>query len=373
MNYIIISFICVISLIIAIFNIHESELLMANRKKPLIELASIIILNIVIDAFTIFINGKGHSNILTLLKILEFCITPLVPIMFSYIIANSLFWKKIYKCFIVLVVINCFLQVSTLFHSVPSYINEGGYYNRTIFGIAYVAIVGICFIMFIICAENSFAQNTTNINGTLYSIGIFLAIGLYIRSNYEMSNSDWLCITFSFFIFVVYFCNIYFKIDAVTHLLNRNAFNAKLTQINYSTALILIDANKFKEANDIYGHSNGDIALYKISDIIFKTFYKIGYCYRIGGDEFCIILKPKQLIKLQKGHENIEVLFSKIIKNMDSEIEKASKNCPMLANGVSAGYSIYYSSFDHPNMNSFKNIEEVLLEADLNMYSNKKG
>ena len=42
----------------------------------------------------------------------------------------------------------------------------------------------------------------------------------------------------------------------------------------------------------IYGHyRQGDLCLAGIAECIKKSYANFGYCYRIGGDEFCVLLK----------------------------------------------------------------------------------
>lgn len=47
----------------------------------------------------------------------------------------------------------------------------------------------------------------------------------------------------------------------------------------------------FKQVNDRYGHVKGDICLAEIAACIKKAYARHGYCYRMGGDEFCVLLR----------------------------------------------------------------------------------
>ena len=55
---------------------------------------------------------------------------------------------------------------------------------------------------------------------------------------------------------------------------------------------MVIDIDNFKQINDQYGHLAVDRCLEEIADCIKKAYGKAGNCYRIGGDEFCVLLKP---------------------------------------------------------------------------------
>lgn len=47
----------------------------------------------------------------------------------------------------------------------------------------------------------------------------------------------------------------------------------------------------FKQVNDQYGHVKGDICLAEIAACIKRAYARHGYCYRTGGDEFCVLLR----------------------------------------------------------------------------------
>lgn len=86
--------------------------------------------------------------------------------------------------------------------------------------------------------------------------------------------------------------------DALTGLLNRRFFvhaaeeeRARMVRSRESAALVLIDLDHFKEVNDLYGHSGGDIVLKQIAQIAHSElrgpFDRLG---RWGGEEFVILL-----------------------------------------------------------------------------------
>lgn len=82
--------------------------------------------------------------------------------------------------------------------------------------------------------------------------------------------------------------------DMLTGLGNRTAFEAQMDQYRHKTSaaapiLFVTDMNGLKYINDTYGHTCGDRAIIGIADCLKKVFGKQGECYRIGGDEFCVI------------------------------------------------------------------------------------
>jgi diguanylate cyclase (GGDEF)-like protein len=57
-------------------------------------------------------------------------------------------------------------------------------------------------------------------------------------------------------------------------------------------AILVLDLDNFKMANDVYGHKKGDEVLCAVSDILSKSFRNEDCVARLGGDEFAVFL-PK--------------------------------------------------------------------------------
>jgi two-component system, cell cycle response regulator len=55
-------------------------------------------------------------------------------------------------------------------------------------------------------------------------------------------------------------------------------------------SVILLDLNGFKHYNDTFGHPAGDGLLVRLGAALLKTVGEDGVAYRIGGDEFCVLL-----------------------------------------------------------------------------------
>ena len=85
--------------------------------------------------------------------------------------------------------------------------------------------------------------------------------------------------------------------DPLTRLLNRRAFDAQLDaemaraiRYEHSLALLLCDLNGFKQLNDDHGHAAGDSALERVGAALLRTVRTVDSAFRIGGDEFAVLL-----------------------------------------------------------------------------------
>ena len=91
-------------------------------------------------------------------------------------------------------------------------------------------------------------------------------------------------------------------IDVMTRLNNRSAFEKTIQQIKVSASAsvlkeryiyVLFDINNLKETNDIHGHQTGDKLIIRAAECILEAFRRRGEGYRIGGDEFCVLLRDE--------------------------------------------------------------------------------
>ena len=85
--------------------------------------------------------------------------------------------------------------------------------------------------------------------------------------------------------------------DPMTGLLNRFGFGTraaamlKACEARGAAALLFqVDADKFKEINDIYGHATGDRVIQAIGQMLKSAFPESALVARLGGDEFAVLV-----------------------------------------------------------------------------------
>ena len=105
--------------------------------------------------------------------------------------------------------------------------------------------------------------------------------------------------------------------DFLTGLYNRMCCEKDLAryvdearQDNTHGALMYLDLDDFKHINDSLGHQYGDILLQDISKSISRIEGIGNSCYRMGGDEFVIIVPPDSFDRLDKIMEEIKDAFA---------------------------------------------------------------
>ncbi|WP_440906615.1 diguanylate cyclase domain-containing protein (plasmid) [Catenovulum sp. SX2] len=103
--------------------------------------------------------------------------------------------------------------------------------------------------------------------------------------------------------------------DPLTKLPNRRALieDAKRlisqNESNLQYYLLLIDIDYFKNINDTFGHDFGDKVLVKFAQELSGWFAKESvHCYRLGGEEFVVLIEKSQLDKLDDQLESLTQL-----------------------------------------------------------------
>lgn len=79
--------------------------------------------------------------------------------------------------------------------------------------------------------------------------------------------------------------------DQLTGLLNRHSFDRRINEVAGTETWVYCDLCKFKQINDTYGHSEGDRIIAAVGQAIRA---EVDQAYRVGGDEFVIVLQAGQ-------------------------------------------------------------------------------
>ena len=141
--------------------------------------------------------------------------------------------------------------------------------------------------------------------------------------------------------------------DELTRCLNRHAYEEDLNRLDPAEEWIYIsmDLNGLKQANDSLGHAAGDELLRAAADQMKESFSPYGKVYRIGGDEFVVILTKK----VQE--------LPDLLKDFDHQVFQWHGE---LANSMAISYGYVFSS-----EKKWSSIYEITKAADQRMYESK--
>lgn len=149
--------------------------------------------------------------------------------------------------------------------------------------------------------------------------------------------------------------------DALTHVGSKVAYNNMaesidkdiLSQKISAFAIAMVDLNDLKTINDSYGHANGDTYISGACQII-CTIFRHSPVFRVGGDEFVVILKNSDFEK------RYELIKEAIVKFVETEND--------LSKNPWERYSVAIGMADFSNGDT---VDSVFKRADKKMYQNK--
>jgi len=103
--------------------------------------------------------------------------------------------------------------------------------------------------------------------------------------------------------------------DPLTGVGNRRGLDARLSEVvnrsrrmNERASLLLLDLDHFKAVNDVHGHAVGDQILKRLTEIINLRIRVTDSLYRIGGEEFVIVLDGQDLHRAAHLAEQLRIL-----------------------------------------------------------------
>ena len=103
--------------------------------------------------------------------------------------------------------------------------------------------------------------------------------------------------------------------DSLTGAYNRRYFDERiklshgLRNRNIDVAMIMIDIDHFKNVNDVYGHKAGDKVLSLFVNLMSKRIRETDAFFRIGGEEFAVLLSNAKLETAKKLAEELRELI----------------------------------------------------------------
>lgn len=144
--------------------------------------------------------------------------------------------------------------------------------------------------------------------------------------------------------------------DILTKCYNRNAYTEDIQKKAFgeNVFVVMLDLNNLKVCNDTLGHMEGDRYLTDSADLIKRIFDDYGKVYRVGGDEFCIIME-------NSSEKEICALIQKLVQE-EAAYNEHSQTVYMQ---IASGYAQYDAKKD-------ADLDKTRSRADELMYENKK-
>lgn len=304
-------------------------------------IGAVFLLSIIVFVEFHLADINKYHDVREVMMAIRYSATPLIISLILYALVKKTKWYITIPA-ILLTVIN----IISIFTGIVFSVDDSGELQRGALGYLPYIVVGLYSAALVVTLILQSNKQITEIIPICF-LAFAFASGLILPFIIGKEYSKIFCTTIAISLFVYYVFQILqlTKKDALTGLLNRQAYYAATRTTRDITALLSIDMNGLKVINDTGGHYEGDVALETLAMCFFKAAKNNMQVYRLGGDEFVILCR-------KTSKEELQNLLQRINKN----VAETEYSC-------SIGYS--FSS------NASKTIDEMVKESDEMMYQNK--
>ncbi|MEG2460607.1 MAG: GGDEF domain-containing protein [Clostridia bacterium] len=227
------------------------------------------------------------------------------------------------------------------------------FYLTNIFTVASIGIT----LVYLIIKKESFAKSDFTV--LLYLILCTLTL-IFLRINVPQINILWTVTAFNLAMMFLLLQKQIAEYDSLTRAYSRRVFDTfienKIAKSDKQAVFsaMFIDLDGFKEINDNFGHSEGDLVLRKFVELIYIAVGKKAKVVRYGGDEFLVYFEA-----------TTKELLNSYVLNIAKEINKYNESS-------GKNYNIKYSLSSEIYTKKFKSFDQFLRNLDNNMYKSKK-
>ncbi len=246
---------------------------------------------------------------------------------------------------------NLVLEVLSAFTGFIFYVDEANVYHHAKFYGLYIFFCLTCVLGFLLRGLQTFRKYQSSGGVLIGMVTVFLLCGITAQMVHSERNITWLTVSISAIMLYKFYSDIIQQVDGLTELINRWGYENYLSHFNGRGAILYFDVDQFKQVNDTYGHIYGDNCLRKIAGCLRTAYAPYGKCFRIGGDEFCVVLE-KRMDQVNALNEDF-IWQIKALREEDPRLPKVS---------------LGYVQFDTRKLN----INDAVKLADAEMYAAKQ-
>jgi diguanylate cyclase (GGDEF)-like protein len=324
---------------------------------------------ILLDTIILLLNGNDSlvaSIILHTSVGVYFVLPPMFGLLWLFYVDITIFndRKRLYKISIVpsiIFFINLGLVLASYFSGLIFNINESNIFTLG----SYYYIVVIPPFLNLMLANYDILKNKERIRKKelapllLFSIPpIVAALILVMIKDINLVLSS---LVISNLLIYIYIQSRITSTDFLTGLFNRREYESIIKDLSFTkqkrltVSGIMVDINDFKNINDQYGHRVGDEILVHVSKLLRSTIRSQDYIFRIGGDEFVIVIISDKKDVINEIMNRIEHVVHEFNKQSSYDFSIS----------LSLGKGIY-------DEHTYVDLPSFFEHLDLMMYDDKK-
>lgn len=321
-----------------------------ERRKMTTMLFRIIVISALCEWLGVMLDGTElrYIPLHLVVKSVELSLTPCIGLICGRSLSNN---RKSEKLIIAVAVVNAFMVVSSIFTGAVYTVDAQNFYHHgPLYGVytaACVCTIGFFFLRGMEC----FRRYQHSGGGLISMVTVFLTLGIFVQNIDSEIRVTWLAVAMSATMLYKFYGDIIQQVDGLTELINRWGYESYLSNFRGKGAIFFFDVDRFKQINDTYGHATGDLCLQNIAESLREVFGPYGKCFRLGGDEFCVVMEER----LDK--------IDDLVHHLADDMERRRETLTLLPL-VSVGYVCFDTAEE--------DIEDAVARADAKMYEIKR-
>ena len=271
-----------------------SESLNKKQKRGFFLAFALIAAISVLEVITIVVDGTppGYRWLNILSNYLGFGLTPAVALCLVYVLDKKTIIRRGFKAAVCCEGGYLLFLAATLPYGPVFSVSAENLYARGGYFFIYVIMYYASMLYLMVATVRTAAVFQNRSRTLIYPLTLFLGAETVIQIALPELHVTWLCVTLLSVLYYIYCSEMWNQLDALTGLLDQNSYLNRTAEMRRSGGvLVVFDVDDFKQINDRYGHLQGDICLAEIGRCIKKAYARSGYCYRTGGDEFCVLME----------------------------------------------------------------------------------
>ena len=283
-------------------------------------------------------------------KTIELSLAPLIGLFAGCVIHPCP--RKVVHRLLCLAGFHALLVLLSAFTGLIFYVDGQNFYHHGLLYVLYMLVYGGSMVFFLVqiwfaCRAYQYTGGTQLMLATL-----FVLLGLMVQLFLPTVKIDWITISCGALMMSKFSSDMVLQTDGLTQLVNRLGYEHYLARLHVPATILMFDVDRFKDVNACHGHLMGDACLRTIAGCIRRAYGNYGTCFRIGGDEFCVILTRRNA-----QYNTMTEIFQHLM-------DAARVENPVLPT-VSVGCSHFNPSTDE--------LADALAQADAQMYQNKEA
>lgn len=260
--------------------------------------------------------------------------------------------SKVYKITSIGQILYTLLCISSVFTGWLFVIDDVGKYSRgplSVVAFAYAGVLELVWVIYLLIEYKSIVFREKILIVSVAFIEMIAIVIQVIDTTYKYSI---LGSSFVLILFYIFQIEIECKYDKMTKIFNQRYYSIVTGTLTNQYAIIVFDINGLKAVNDNMGHEYGDKLITGVADSLKKGAGENNSVFRIGGDEFVIIVKDTKEAEIEKLIHNVKLYFQLKESELGMEVS------------ASIGTAINTTEMDYVNLFRI---------ADANMYKDKQA